>query len=100
MKIESTFVIELDGASFVFKKPTMKELMGARDVNFTEFIFGKLQEVKGLSNGSNHDLSVEEVRTLDLPADAVMAIVNAWNAKVSQLLNPAGAEVKKEQPQT
>lgn len=100
MKIESTFVIELDGATFVFKKPTMKELLQAKDMNFTDFVFGKLVEVQGLSNG-NADLCVEEVKTLDLPVDAVMKIVNEWNAKVATFLssNKEAAE-KNGQPPT
>lgn len=101
MKIQKTFAVETDGATFVFRKPTAKELLGfSKDKNSViDVVFGGLISVHGLLDENNAECTVDEIKTLDLPADTVFQIVNLWNAEVAKFM-PGGAKTPEKKDST
>ena len=92
MKIEDTFTVEVDGASFEFKHPEYDDLIMVRDETDTvkriSHIFSKLLSVKGLED-SKGPVTAERAKTLKLPAYVVNQILNAHSKKVLDTMGVA-----------
>lgn len=101
MKIQKTFAVEFEGATFVFRKPTAKDLLGfTTDKKDTiQIAFSGLVSVHGLTDENGAEFTVEEVRTLELPADAVFHIMKMWNEKLAELM-PGGAKTPEKKDST
>lgn len=89
MKITSNVSVAVDGATFIFKKPSLKDLLELKGKGYEEElkgVFARLLKVEGLEDSDGVSMTAEGVRQLDLPLDAVRAIMTAYNAEVNKLL--------------
>lgn len=88
MKIERTFSIEIDGAVFTFKRPTIKDIVQFKTedpIANVLFILSKLEKVSGAQFADGGDVTVEIVRSADLDNVTVTKILSAWNKEILRL---------------
>lgn len=90
LKISSSFVVEISGAKFHFKKPTFKsiQLLSEKQKegkDMIDDIFANLVKVEGLQDEDGNDLDAAKVKTLELPFDVINMIMNAWTKEIQAL---------------
>lgn len=92
LKISKEIKIDIEGSSFIFTKPTYKELltwqeqMKQENFNRIEMFFSKLAKIENFQNESGVDVSPDELRKLDLPIDVVSKIAKAFDAELGKLM--------------
>lgn len=95
MQIVTKFTVTVDGTKFVFKKPSAKTLMGFSKeaaIENIQKIFEGLIEVHGLLDEDGKEIPAETVKTLDLPFDVILKIMEGWNEAVAVLQGPRAAK--------
>lgn len=94
MKIEQNIVVVLkssDGdAKFTFAAPKMNELYRHQEDSGTEkdsvkrsqkefqWSFAQLKKVEGLTDEEGKEITVEQVRAMDLPTPVMLAVYNGY----------------------
>lgn len=96
MKIVKQFQLEIDGAVFTFRKPSAREVLDfdKEGKNALPIIFGHLLSVTGMED-EDGPVSLDNLRTLDIPMDVVTKIVNAWSDKLKELSPQAPIDPEK-----
>lgn len=80
MKIVRSFVVELDGAKFYFKKPDIRsaiEIKGLGTLDTLDRIFKDVQKIEGLTDEDGTPIDTNGLITL--PLDAAAKILKAYN---------------------
>lgn len=88
MQVVRKFSFIVDGATFTFRKPTAKELLGfsEKGLDNIRIIFSGLEKVEGLRDEDGRSIEPGELQTLDLPMETILQITNAWNEAVRDLI--------------
>lgn len=90
LKISSSFVVDISGAKFHFKKPTFKSIQSLHEKqkegkDMIEDIFANLIKVECLQDENGNELDATAVKTLELPFDVINMIMNAWTKEIQAL---------------
>lgn len=90
LKINTSFVVDISGTKFHFKKPTFKTLQSfdAKRKSGEDFIgeiFADLIKVENFEDEQGKQFSADDVKTLDLPFDCINQIIEAWSVEVKKL---------------
>jgi hypothetical protein len=71
-------VVEIDGARFEFREPTMRELLDfSNPGKRLDVIFGTLEKAEGVTD-ENGPVEVSRIKALDVPRDFMGAVVEAY----------------------
>jgi hypothetical protein len=71
--------VSLDGATFVFREPHMRELLKFNEpAERLHVIFSALESVSGVFDEAGRELTVEDVKSLDIPRDFTADVVSAY----------------------
>lgn len=99
MKIDDTFTVEIDGATFEFEQPYANEdPAGIDKAEYAKSIIAKkLKRISGVFDKDGTPVSIEKMKELSLPWSVVAKLVNAYGQKMLEIagIKPE-AEEKKE----
>ena len=86
MIVRKTFTVEVDGATFHFTKPTRGDFESIKEKDSKlDIIWDRLLKIEGLKDENGEVIEFSKETIIDLPIDAVTAIVNAWRDEFKRM---------------
>lgn len=101
MKINKNFSFKIEDADFVFKRPSMVEIWKSQKENQDNFqatksILNDLIMVQGLQSEDGESITVDQIKSLDVPADFINRLIACWSQAIKSLTDGKSAEASQE----
>lgn len=101
MKLARTFVVKVEDAEFEFEKPKGNDKITAlAKGELVPFIFKRLKKVSGFHEEDGSEVSVDGLRSIDLPDDYIAKIVAGFTKEYLKLIGVAEVPEEKKSGET